>query len=532
MSYQVLARKWRPQTFSEVVGQEHVTRTLQNAVASGRVAHAFLFCGPRGVGKTSVARILAKALNCSQGPTPDPCNQCQSCQEITQGSSLEVLEIDGASNRGIDEVRELRESIKFHPAQGHYRVFIIDEVHMLTKEAFNALLKTLEEPPAHAVFVLATTEPHKVPVTIISRCQRYDFKRLTTDVIQRQLAAICAKEGWELPEAGLQLIAQEAEGGLRDALGLLDQVVTFGGPVLGPADIARILGVTERQVLLTALEAILQRRAEVLLHLVAALQEQGHDLRRFYHDLLQFARHLVIAALGPEGRDLTELADPEWEHLQLLAQGSNLTHLLNLLQTLLKGEEELRRSPLPRLSLEILLLRLVSLEPVLDLKDWLARLTALEARLGGGAEASAVPAQVPAVEEPPPTSFPAPSASGERLWDSFLQFIERQSGIGLWSKLQKSRLAAQQDGCLRITPGPAWRRAQKADWEQLQELARRFFGPDCRLEFEPLDPEPETEVPGPGKGQLTLEEFKQAAQEIFGGTWTTPAAQPPLRGKK
>ncbi len=230
MSYQVLARKWRPQTFDEVVGQEHVTRTLKNALEMGRVAHAFLFSGPRGVGKTSVARILAKALNCVQGPTPTPCNQCQACQEITQGHSLDVLEIDGASNRGIDEVRELRENIKYLPAHGGYKVFIIDEVHMLTKEAFNALLKTLEEPPAHAIFILATTEAHKVPVTILSRCQRYDFKRLSTAAIQEHLAQMAAREGWSIAPAGLQLIAQESEGGMRDAQGLLDQVITFGGP--------------------------------------------------------------------------------------------------------------------------------------------------------------------------------------------------------------------------------------------------------------------------------------------------------------
>ena len=229
MAYQVLARKWRPQTFEEVMGQEPITRTLQNALTAGRVAHAFLFSGPRGVGKTSVARILAKALNCEAGPTPHPDNTCQLCQEITNGSSLDVLEIDGASNRGIDEVRDLREKIKYLPAQSKYKVYIIDEVHMLTKEAFNALLKTLEEPPAHAVFILATTEPHKVPVTILSRCQRYDFRRIPTGVIQAHLAKLAEQEGWNIDPEGLALVARAAEGGLRDAQGFLDQVVTFGG---------------------------------------------------------------------------------------------------------------------------------------------------------------------------------------------------------------------------------------------------------------------------------------------------------------
>src|SRR5512139_3608593 len=210
MAYQVLARKWRPQTFEEVMGQEPITRTLQNALAAGRVAHAFLFSGPRGVGKTSVARILAKALNCLAGPTPHPDNTCQMCREITNGSSLDVLEIDGASNRGIDEVRDLREKIKYLPTQGKYRVYIIDEVHMLTKEAFNALLKTLEEPPAHAVFILATTEPHKVPATILSRCQRFDFRRPSVMEVVGVLANIAAAEGIETAEAPLTVIARAA----------------------------------------------------------------------------------------------------------------------------------------------------------------------------------------------------------------------------------------------------------------------------------------------------------------------------------
>ena len=227
------------------MGQEPITRTLQNALTAGRVAHAFLFSGPRGVGKTSVARILAKALNCEAGPTPHPDNTCQLCQAITNGSSLDVLEIDGASNRGIDEVRDLREKIKYLPTQGKYKVYIIDEVHMLTKEAFNALLKTLEEPPAHAVFILATTEPHKVPVTILSRCQRYDFRRIPTGVIQAHLANLAQQEGWNIDPEGLALVARAAEGGLRDAQGFLDQVVTFGGDGVSVPEIARITPASE-----------------------------------------------------------------------------------------------------------------------------------------------------------------------------------------------------------------------------------------------------------------------------------------------
>ena len=267
MAYQVLARKWRPQNFEEVVGQEPITRTLQNALTAGRVAHAFMFSGPRGVGKTTVARILAKALNCEAGPTPHPDNTCQMCQEITNGSSMDVLEIDGASNNGVEEVRNLREKIKYLPTQGKYRVYIIDEVHMLSTAAFNALLKTLEEPPAHAVFILATTEIHKVPVTILSRCQRYDFRRIPTGLIQAHLAKLAEQEGWKIDPEGLALVARAAEGGLRDAQGFLDQVVTFGGDGVSVPEIARILGVTDRAALLGALTAIIDRHGPDLLSL-------------------------------------------------------------------------------------------------------------------------------------------------------------------------------------------------------------------------------------------------------------------------
>ncbi len=408
MAYQVLARKWRPQTFEEVVGQEPITRTLQNALAQGRVAHAFLFSGPRGVGKTSVARILAKALNCVAGPTPHPDNTCAVCRQITNGSSLDVLEIDGASNRGIDEVRDLREKIKYLPSQGTYKVYIIDEVHMLTKEAFNALLKTLEEPPAHAVFILATTEPHKVPVTILSRCQRYDFRRIPTGMIQEYLGKLAAQEGWHIDPEGLALVARAAEGGLRDAQGFLDQVVTFGGQGVTAAEIARILGVTDRGALLAALTAILDRNGPQLLSLIDELYNQGHDLRRFYQDLVLYARHLLLAGLHHESRHLAAVADSEWEELTALSRRVPEVHLHNLLTVLLQGEEELRRAAQPRLALEVLLLKLIHLEPIQPLHTWLAKLESLEQRLEGRGGLAAKPAS--RMEVAPPAE-PGPVAA-------------------------------------------------------------------------------------------------------------------------
>ncbi len=543
MSYQVLARKWRPQNFDEVVGQEHITRTLKNALEQGRVAHAFLFSGPRGVGKTSVARILAKALNCNNGPTPTPCNQCQACLEITQGHSLDVLEIDGASNRGIEEVRELRENIKYLPAQGGYKVFIIDEVHMLTTPAFNALLKTLEEPPSHAIFIMATTDAHKVPVTILSRCQRYEFKRLATTAIQAHLVQLANREGWQLSPEGLQLIAQEAEGGMRDAQGLLDQVITFGGPEVSPPEIARILGVTDRRLLLQTLGALLHRQGAQLLEIIAECHDHGHDLRRFYQDLLFFCRHLVIARLGPEARHLADIADQEWESLQELARPASLAHLFNLLTTLLKGEEELRRSPLPRLSLEILLLKLVSLEPLLDLPDWLERLTTLETRLSKAqSQAPPLDAIMPstftprameapsgdnqflmaqAKPEPPPETTPVDS---ER-WQQFLQFVGKKARVPLAGKLHGSRFLKQEDGCLHIASAAPWRLAQSQHLEQLQALAGEFFGRPCQLEINAQTVSNSQNQPNRSPRQLSLAEIKHLAGEIFGGAWLNDSTQ-------
>jgi DNA polymerase-3 subunit gamma/tau len=540
MAYQVLARKWRPQNFEEVVGQEPITRTLQNALTAGRVAHAFLFSGPRGVGKTSVARILAKALNCAAGPTPHPDNTCQLCLEITNGSSLDVLEIDGASNRGIDEVRDLREKIKYLPTQGKYKVYIIDEVHMLTKEAFNALLKTLEEPPAHAIFILATTEPHKVPVTILSRCQRYDFRRIPTGLIQAHLAKLAEQEGWQIDPEGLALVARAAEGGLRDAQGFLDQVVTFGGDGVSVPEIARILGVTDRGALLGALTAIIDRHGPDLLNLIEALYNQGQDLGRFYQDLLLYARHLLVAGLHPEARHLAAVADTEWDALTRLAGRTPAVHLHNLLSVLLQGEEELKRAPQPRLALEVLLLRVIHLEPVLPLTEWLARLDTLERRLEAGPREAPAPAGAGERQPRPaaqatgeatgePAVTPAakphgvPAAAGlDDQWRAFLQFVQEKENGPLFGKLAQSRLVGRSDNCLKIALKRPWNANGAQHEARLQELARTFFGPETTLEFEVETPKTPKKSPAPASKPLDMQQLQQQALEIFGGEWLGP----------
>uniref|UniRef100_A0A7V6A111 DNA polymerase III subunit gamma/tau n=1 Tax=Desulfobacca acetoxidans TaxID=60893 RepID=A0A7V6A111_9BACT len=534
MSYQVLARKWRPQTFEEVVGQEPITKTLQNALSTGRVAHAFLFSGPRGVGKTSVARILAKALNCVNGPTPHPCNACEACQEITSGSAMDVLEIDGASNRGIDEVRDLREKIKYLPVDGKSKVYIIDEVHMLTTPAFNALLKTLEEPPAHAVFVLATTEPHKVPVTILSRCQRYDFRRIPTALIQEHLHKLVQQEGWDLDAESLALIAREAEGGLRDAQGFLDQVITFGGEQVTPSEVARILGVTDRNALLSALAAIISREGPALLELIDDLYNQGHDLKRFYQDLVQYARHLLLAGLHPEARRLAEVADSEWDELVSLSRRFPAVHLHNLLSVLLAGEEELKRAPQPRLALEVLLLRLLHLEPLTPVADWLKRLEALEKKL-----TTAIPAvarrppdsaaseesqpQPPAAPPRPPLELASPTPDNlAEAWQSFLAFLQQEEGGPLSAKLARAHLTDLKDHTLVITGDRTLHFNGSHQKTRVQELVSAFFGPRYRLQVEIKASEPPKKAARREKKPLDMATLKQQALEVFGGQWLSP----------
>src|SRR5512136_2228572 len=289
-SYLVLARKWRPQLFEEVIGQRHITQTLQNAILQKRVAHAFLFTGARGVGKTSTARILAKSLNCEKGPQINPCNQCTTCHEISSGTSMDVIEIDGASNRGIDEIRELRENVRYTPAKSRHKIYIIDEVHMLTKEAFNALLKTLEEPPPHIIFIFATTEPHKLPNTILSRCQRYDFKRIPLKEIVGSLKKITEEEKVKISQRGLLSLARESDGSMRDAQSLLDQVISYAGQEIRDEDIVDVLGLVSHKILSDTMEAIANQDAGRCLEIVEEVYQYGYDAQHFCRELLHTLR--------------------------------------------------------------------------------------------------------------------------------------------------------------------------------------------------------------------------------------------------
>jgi len=379
-SYLVLARKWRPQLFEEVIGQRHITQTLQNAISQKRVAHAFLFTGARGVGKTSSARILAKALNCEKGPQMNPCNQCTNCQEVTHGISMDVIEIDGASNRGIDEIRELRENVRYTPAKSRYKIYIIDEVHMLTKEAFNALLKTLEEPPPHIIFIFATTEPHKIPATILSRCQRYDFKRIAFREIVGSLKRIVEEEEIQISPRGLLSIAQESEGSLRDAESLLDQVIAYAGKNIHDEDIVEVLGLIDRKMLIDSIEAIADRDVERCMEIVERVYHFGYDLQHFSRELLQYLRNLILIKVSQHPEGFMELPEEEFVLLKKQAEKFEFEQLNHLFTLLLKGEQETAQSTFPRTMLEVTLIRMATLRPLLPIDEMVKKLEAIESK--------------------------------------------------------------------------------------------------------------------------------------------------------
>lgn len=516
MSYLVLARKWRPQTFGEVVGQAHVTKTLQNALKNDCLAHALLFSGPRGVGKTSVARILAKAVNCESGPAPDPCNKCGVCREITAGSSIDVQEIDGASNRGIDEIRELRENILFRPTRCRHRIYIIDEVHMLTGPAFNALLKTLEEPPSHVYFIFATTEPQKIPATIHSRCQHYEFRRLGTAELADHLGKIVQAEGMGLQQDATLLLAREAEGSVRDSLSLLDQVAAYGATSL--KEVCEVLGVMGTRMLKELAIAILEGDVAKALRLIDEVYNFGGNIQKFATDLVVFFRHLmVLRSLGPEKAvTLMDLSREDIDEFSSVISKYTAHSLFQVLDALIKGQEAIYRSTTPRLSFEILVIRLCSMKEVVAIDDLLGGVDKLlsSARIGKEDFSKKPLEEISTAPENDSVTQTAKVCDSE-IWTGFVNFVKEQKPFlgsllvcceGIDTESNRDRIQ------LKCQPGMQHDLLCEVDHQQrLRELAKKFFGRAIDVEVEGACVADNGDARGAGKTYSPRDELIQSS---------------------
>jgi DNA polymerase-3 subunit gamma/tau len=529
VSYEVFARKYRPQTFDDLVGQAHVSRTLKNAVAQNRLAHAYLFVGPRGIGKTSTARILAKSLNCVKGPTVTPCGICDNCLEIAAGNSLDVIEIDGASNRGIDDVRELRDNVRYAPAKARLKIYIIDEVHMLTKEAFNALLKTLEEPPPHVKFIFATTEPDKVLATILSRCQRFDLHRIPANLIGQHLQFIAGKEKITLEPAAAHAIARGAEGGLRDAESMLDQLVAFCGEKISENDVLNVFGFTSEQTVIDLMRHILRAETPEAIDLLHQQSESGKDMMRLMSDLIAYLRDLLVFKAKPDA--LKEDVDPDVQKsLATHAEMIVTDRLLELIDQFAGAEGRMKWAPNKKLHFEVAIIKAIQSLGQATLDEVIEKLG--ELRNGGGALRKSAPvvAGVPpasktraadtAATTEPRVEEKAAALDAEKIWQKVLAKIPAK---GLLRTLSESVRPIGTDGrnfLLGHSPDDRPKievLASVNNRRQLEALLNETTGRDWSIKFVAKDGIPSTaaaDAPKPA-GSFKDDPLIQEAIELF-----------------
>jgi DNA polymerase-3 subunit gamma/tau len=512
VSYQVIARKWRPQDFSQLVGQDHISVTLTNALKNNRVPQAILFTGPRGTGKTSSARIFAKALRCPNAVDFVPCNQCSDCLEISQGRSSDVLEIDGASNNGVDSIRELRENVVYSPSSGKYKIYIIDEVHMLSTSAFNALLKTLEEPPSHVIFIMATTDVHKVPQTILSRCQRFDFRRISTRVILERLQEICTQENIEADSDALWMISLQGDGSMRDSQSLLDQVISFANGRLTLAEVAKILGLTDRALIHEALEAIFKRSPSSALTVLSKLNEAGAEAEHFIEDLLECLRHVLVLKIEHENNEtssetspLVELSDSEVRFLRGLGVNSSPEELHLLFDLCLKSAQDVSRSDNPKLVLEMSLMRLSCAPRLVDLQSLLQghSMSRPRGNSGGGGGQRQESPKAPASKasgSPKSASLTAKPRSPSERWYDFVQDVKGKDSL-LAAKIEVLIFAGEVQKTLKlqVPVKEAFIKTQMEDKEtraKLQAMLDQFWGTGFNLDIQPEPPRTVNANPG------------------------------------
>lgn len=500
MSYQVIARKWRPQTFNDVVGQSHITQTLWNALRNERIHHALLFTGPRGTGKTSSARILAKALRCPNAKEFTPCNECSSCLEIAAGRSLDVQELDAASNNSVDDIRRLLEGVMNAPSSGRWKIYIVDEVHMLSTSAFNALLKTLEEPPAHVLFILATTDVHKIPETILSRVQRFDFKRISTRQMTERLALICKSENVEAEESALWAIARQGDGSMRDSQSLLDQVITFANGKLTEDLVSNILGLTERRLIWDTLGALADRDTAAIVGILERLSQSNVEPKNFINDLLTSIRNLMVVKIsGAELTDLLDLPDSDLKTLAELAARFTDEDAHMLFDMTLKGANDIGRSQDPRLVLDVVLMRLASAPRIRDLATLLR----------------SAPEAAPTVTQAAPPETQATGATPQEKWLHFVDLVRGKDAF-FAAKIENLLFQGESDKILKIgiPPKMVFLREQMANPDvrkKLKGFIDSLWGRG--YSFEIGGSSPTSATPPKGESAQTLAHKKREAQE-------------------